>query len=188
MLIHDDETFEGIIYAGKVTRNEEFQSCTFKNCDLSNSSFIYNKFLDCTFIGCNLSLVHLGYSTLNNAVFKSCKILGVNFKECQDFLFSVQFENCILDYASFMDKKMPKTKFINSSLKEVNFSNTMLSGSLFDQTDLSGTVFNRTDLTAANFVTAYNFDIDPELNNVKKAAFSTQGLQGLLLRHQLKVV
>lgn len=133
-------------------------------------------------------MMKLNGSTLNDVKFKNCKILGVIFSDCQDFLFSVDFDACILDYASFMGKKMLKTRFTKSSLKEVNFTQTNLSGSVFDQSDLSGSVFNRTDLSAVNFTTAYNYTIDPELNNIKKAIFSIHGLGGLLARHQIKII
>ena len=184
---YDDQLFERIDYCSKTVKGTEFDSCRFKNCDFSNSVFPDNKFLDCVFEECNLSSMKLNRSTLSNARFKNCKLLGIIFSECQDFLFSVRFESCILDYSSFMDKKMPKTYFIKSSLKEVNFTRSNLSGSVFDGTDLADTLFNGTDLTATNLLTAFNYIIDPELNNLKKAVFSLHGLPGLLTRHQLKI-
>ncbi|CAL1517181.1 hypothetical protein MMC2321_00912 [Chitinophaga sp. MM2321] len=187
-MTHLDKTFEEITYTGKVIEDREFENCTFKKCDFSDSEFPNNRFIDCTFEACNLSMMKLNGTTLNNAVFTHCKILGVIFTDCHDFLFSVRFENCVLDYASFMRKKMLKTHFIHSSLKEVNFSQANLSNAVFDGTDLSGALFNTTNLTGANFVTAFNYAIDPELNTIKKASFAMQGLPGLLLRHQLKIV
>ncbi len=114
--------------------------------------------------------------------------MGIDFRECDDFLFQVSFENCILDYSSFMGKKMPKTSFAATSLKDVNFTQTKLTGAIFKEADLSGAIFNQTDLSTANFVTAFNYSIDPELNTIKKAAFSTDGLQGLLTKYNLKIV
>jgi fluoroquinolone resistance protein len=187
-LIHDNKVFEAVTYADKLIRGREFQSCTFKKCDFSNSSFLNNKFLDCVFEGCNLSMMKLSGSSLSNAEFKHCKILGVNFSECQDFLFSVSFDNCILDYASFMGKKMVKTSFVQSSLKEVSFSNTILTGSVFNETNLENAVFSRTDLTSVNFNTAFNYAMDPELNILKKASFSAQGVAGLLVKYGIKIV
>ena len=184
---YDDRLFDRINYSGNIVNGTEFESCRFKNCDFSNSIFTNNKFLDCVFEDCNLSLIKLSKTTLSNTRFNNCKLLGIIFSECQDFLFSVKFESCILDYSSFMGKKMPKTYFIKSSLKEVNFTRTNLSGSVFNETDLADTLFNGTDLTAANFLTAFNYMIDPELNNLKKACFSLHGLPGLLTRHQLKI-
>ena len=187
-IVYEDKAFEGLDYAEKTVTGKEFQSCTFKKCDFSNSNFAGNKFVDCVFDGCNLSMMHLQNSFLNNVEFYNCKILGVNFSECQNLLFSVKFENCILDYASFMSKKMPNTRFIKSSLKETTFSQAILTGSTFEQCELSGTVFHRTDLGGVDFSTSYNYTIDPELNNIRKAIFSADGIPGLLTKHQVKIV
>ena len=187
-LTHENKTFEKVVYTGQVIRGREFQDCIFKQCDLSGSEFSDNKFIDCVFEGCNLSLLKLGNTALQSITFKDCKILGVNFHECSDFLFSVSFDNCIIDFASFSGKKMPKTAFIKSSLKETSFVQAILTGSKFDQCDLLGTLFNRTDLSSVNFVTAYHYAIDPESNTLKKAVFSSQGLAGLLVKHQLKIL
>jgi fluoroquinolone resistance protein len=188
MTLYDDEIFEAADYSSKVIARTEYQSCTFKRCDFGEADLSGSRFVDCKFDSCNLSMVKLGNTTLNDATFKNCKMLGVNFKDASSLFFNVNFDGCILDYASFMDKKMLKTKFIKTSLKEVNFSGTILIGSLFDECDLNGAVFNRSDLGACNFITAYNFDIDPQFNNIKKAAFSAAGLPGLLSSHQLKIV
>jgi fluoroquinolone resistance protein len=187
-LIHDNKTFEGIVYTEKAIRGREFQSCTFKKCDLSNMDLSHNKFLDCVFEDCNLSMIALDGSTLNDVAFVNCKMLGVIFSKSLSFLFSVKFEGCILDYSSFMGRKMLKTQFHKSSLKEVTFSQANLTGSSFDGTNLEGAIFNRTDLTAVNFVNAYNYNIEPELNTVKNAIFSSQGLAGLLGSYQIKIV
>lgn len=187
-LMHDNKTFEGIIYTEKVVKGREFQSCVFKKCDLSNTDLSHNKFLECTFEDCNLSMVALGGATLNDAVFVNCKMLGINFSDCLNFLFSVKFDSCILDYSSFMGRKMLKTHFLRSSLKEVTFSQANLAGSTFDGSNLMGAIFNRTDLSSVNFVNAYNYIIYPELNNIKNAIFSSQGLAGLLSSYQIKIV
>jgi uncharacterized protein YjbI with pentapeptide repeats len=64
----------------------------------------------------------------------------------------------------------------------------ILTGSAFEQCELSGTVFNRTDLGGVDFSTSYNYTIDPELNNIRKAVFSADGIPGLLTKHQIKIV
>lgn len=102
-------------------------------------------------------------------------------------MFSVGFEKCVLDYCSFMGKKMPKTKFIDSSMKHMVFTEANLANGLFDQTDLAGTLLSQTFLKEADFTTAYNYAIDPQLNVVKKAKFSLYGLPGLLTRFGIKV-
>lgn len=187
-LIHDDKTFNEVNYAGQVIRGTEFNNCHFKKCDLTDGEFTLCKFIDCVFEDCNLSMIKWGRSTLNNTTFKSCKLLGINFSLCEDFLFSPRFEACMLDYSSFMSKKMPKTTFNRCSLKEVTFTQAILTGSAFDECDLTGTVFSGTDLTSVNFSTAFNYTIDPELNKLSKAIFTSSGLQGLLYKYNIKVV
>jgi fluoroquinolone resistance protein len=188
MEIHDDKTFESISFAGQITRDVEYNNCVFKKCDMADAQFLQCKFISCVFEHCNLSMIHLNRTTLTDSVFKDCKILGVNFSQCQDFLFSVRFETCLLDYSSFQQKKMPKTKFIKSSLKETTFTQANLAGSIFDECNLLETVFRNTDLTGVNFSTALNYIIDPELNVMNKAIFSAHGLEGLLYKYNLKVV
>jgi fluoroquinolone resistance protein len=184
----DDHIFEKENYSDQIITNREFQSCTFYNCDFTDSNFSLNKLLDCTFESCNFSNANLKGTTLSNAQFRNCKILGVNFHECESFLFEVGFDASILDYSSFMGRKMPKTKFIRTSLKEVNFSRTNLAGSVFDQTDLAGTIFDETDLSACNLKTAFNYIIDPQLNKVKKATFGREGIVGLLSKYDIKII
>ncbi|WP_295767707.1 pentapeptide repeat-containing protein [uncultured Mucilaginibacter sp.] len=185
---NDGVTFEKLSYAGEIINGKEFQDCVFKQCDLSNGNFGNNKFIDCVFDGCNLSMLKLSQATLSSTVFKNCKLLGINFHECSDFMFSVEFESCVLDYASFSGKKMLKTNFSKSSIKEVNFSQTNLTGSKFQHCDLDRAIFHRTDLSSVDFTTAANFDIDPEVNTIKKASFTADSLIGLLRRHQIKVI
>ena len=184
---YSDTTLDKIHCANQTVKNKEFEHCVFKGCDWSYGNFSHNRFIDCVFEGCNLSMVKLRNSNLVNATFKDCKLLGINFSECEDFLFGVQFTNCVLDMASFMNRKMPKTSFIGCTLKEANFSNAQLSGAIFDTCDLMGALFNGTNLSSANLVTSQHFDIDPELNTIKKAKFTLYGLQGLLMKHEIVI-
>jgi fluoroquinolone resistance protein len=186
--ILDDKTFTELSYAGTTELNTEFNNCVFKKCDFSEAEFASCKFIDCVFEHCNLSMIKLDRTTLNNVVFKDCKIMGVNFSAAEDFLFTVSFDSCMLDYSSFMQKKMPKTSFKKSSLKEVTFTQAILTASVFDECNLLETVFRQTDLTSVNFSTALNYLIDPELNTMNKAIFSAHGLEGLLYKYNLKVV
>lgn len=185
--IHTHKTFENIIYAEKVVRDREFEKCLFRGCDFSNSNFSDNRFSDCQFIGCNLGLMKLRHTTFDNIKFKDCKLIGLNFSECADLLFTVHFDNCLMDFTTFANKKMGKTSFINSSLKNAEFTNTYLSKALFDNTDLQSAVFDNTNLQEANLATAYNYTIDPERNNIKKAKFSIHGIMGLLAKYDIRL-
>lgn len=185
--IHIDKTFEKVIYFDKKISNREFDGCIFKNCDFSNNNFSECVFIDCEFIDCNLAMVKLPATSLKTVTFKESKLLGIRFDECADFLFNVSFENCMLDYSWFTNKKMAKTQWINCSLKEVNFGSADLTAAHFDNSNLEGAIFNETNLSNADFTTAYNFRIDPERNIIKKAKFSIAGIPGLLEKYDIKI-
>ena len=186
-LIHIGKTFEKVVQIDKKINNREFEDCVFKNCDFSNSDFSYNMFVDCEFIDCNLSMTQLANTGLKTVHFKNCKLLGIQFHACDDFLFGVSFNDCALDYASFANKKMPKTKFHSCSLKEVTFIGTNLTSSIFENCNLDNAIFNETQLAGADFTTAYNYKIDPEFNPMKKAKFSNAGILGLLDKYDIKI-
>jgi fluoroquinolone resistance protein len=42
-LLHENKTFEKVVYTGEIIKGREFQDCTFKQCDLSGSEFLSNK-------------------------------------------------------------------------------------------------------------------------------------------------
>jgi fluoroquinolone resistance protein len=176
-------TFENIDYTGKIISKNEFYSCRFHRCNFSDCNLSHNTFIDCSFVDCNLSMLKIIGSSLKNVTFKGCKLIGVDFSECNDFLFKVDFENCILDYSYFLKKKMAKTTFKVCTIKDANFTDSDLTQAIFGQCDLSGTVFERTNLTGADFSSSYNFSIDPEANRIKNARFSQQGLSGLLQKY-----
>ncbi len=186
-LVHTHKTFEKISFTDKKVNNREFEDCVFKNCDFSNSNFSNNTFMDCEFIDCNLSMTHLSGTSLKTVYFRNCKLLGIEFNSCADFMFGVSFQDCLLDYSSFANKKMPKTKFNTCSMKEVSFIGTNLGNSTFENCNLDNAIFNDTQLAGVDFRTAYNFKIDPEFNPMRKAKFSTQGIVGLLDKYDIKI-
>ena len=117
-LIHTHKTFEKVSFTDKKVNNREFEDCIFKNCDFSNSNFCNNIFMDCEFIDCNLSMTQLIGTSLKTVHFRNCKLLGIEFHSCADFMFGVSFQDSLLDYSSFANKKMPKTKFNTCSMKD----------------------------------------------------------------------
>jgi uncharacterized protein YjbI with pentapeptide repeats len=95
------------------------------------------------------------------------------------------FNNCNLQYTFFFKKKMKNTQFVDCILKEANFTQSDLTKSDFKNCDLANAVFNNTNLGNVDFSTSFNFSIDPEINNLKKAKFSYQSLSGLLDKYDL---
>jgi fluoroquinolone resistance protein len=165
--------------------DKELEQCIFKNCDLSNVSFVGFNFIEVLFEDCNLSLIKIDNAFLQNVTFKNCKLSGIIFDNCKDFGLALRFENCVLDYTSFAKKKLVGTHFIDCKIKEGNFDQSDLKKSVFANCDLLNTSFTNNDLTHCDFSTAHNFLIDPASNQIKKAKFSRQELAGLLFRHEI---
>jgi len=69
----------------------------------------------------------------------------------------------------------------------VDFTETDLSMAVFKNSDLLNTSFMRTNLEKADFRSAFNYSIDPELNKIKKAKFSAEGLSGLLTKYNIDI-
>lgn len=184
---HRDKTFDKISYANKAVSGREFEACHFVNCDFSGSNFSGNDFIDCRFENCNLSMMQLQYTGIKNVSFENCKLLGIDFSTCNEFLFAVHFEHCILDFVSFLKRRLRKTTFRDCSIKEANFTQADLTGSAFINCDLSRTIFQQTVLEKVDFRAASNFSIDPEGNRIKKAKFSSAGLMGLLDKYDIIV-
>jgi uncharacterized protein YjbI with pentapeptide repeats len=165
----------------------EYEACVFSNCNLANVNLSEFVFSDCEFKNCNLSLAGVKKTAFRDVLFFDCKLTGIQFNTCNDFLFSVRFENCILNLSSFANLKLKKTLFKNTMLQEADFTEAECSNSIFDLCDLSRTVFYHTNLEKCDFRTSYNYSIDPEVNKIKKAKFSLNGIMGLLAKYDIDV-
>jgi uncharacterized protein YjbI with pentapeptide repeats len=77
--------------------------------------------------------------------------------------------------------------FKYSQLKEVDFTESDLTNALFESCDLMMATFDHTILEIADFRSAFNYTIDPEINKLKGAKFSTLGLSGLLAKYNIEI-
>lgn len=187
MLSHiEDQTFTKIS-ADQIKGNQTFENCKFLNCDFSNAYFDGAVFIDCVFEDCNLLLVSMGNTGLQNVIFKRCKLSGVNFSKARDFLFEVNFEGCILDNAVFYKKKNKKATFTDCSMTETDLTEADLTEAKFINCNLNRAFFSRTILKGTDLRSSYNFTIDPDDNQIKKARFSLHGLPGLLGKYDIKI-
>ncbi|MDO8610722.1 MAG: pentapeptide repeat-containing protein [bacterium] len=71
-------------------------------------------------------------------------------------------------------------KLIECIVKEVNFSEAELSESIFTKSDFSKSIFAHTNLTKCDFRQAFDYEIDFNFNNIKKAKFSLPEASTLL--------
>jgi uncharacterized protein YjbI with pentapeptide repeats len=115
-------------------------------------------------------------------------MLGLLFENANVFGFEVNFQRCTLNHSSFYKLKMKQAKFLQCSLTEVDFTECELSGASFEASELNGAKFERSNLEKADFRSATGFAINPELNKLKKAKFSGNGLTGLLVHTGIEVL
>jgi uncharacterized protein YjbI with pentapeptide repeats len=93
----------------------------------------------------------------------------------------------VLRHSSFYRASLPGTVFAHVQLVDTDFTGSDLTSCLFDHCDLTGARFEQTILEKANLRTAYGYTINPNVNRIKKARFSTSGLAGLLQPYDIVI-
>ncbi|MFA9389346.1 MAG: pentapeptide repeat-containing protein [Prolixibacteraceae bacterium] len=180
-----DQIFKGSDLHPSLPENSEFENCTFNNCkftDLSRCTFS-----ECTFHECDLSMAKLNNTSFRDATFISCKLLGLHFENCNKMLFSVHFNTCLLNLSSFYQCNLKNSDFNGCQLAESDFAEANLSGTTLSNCELSGAIFDQTNLEKTDLRNSVNFSIDPETNRIKKAKFSANSLEGLLMKYNLHI-
>nr|WP_319400806.1 pentapeptide repeat-containing protein [uncultured Carboxylicivirga sp.] len=185
--IFEEEEFLNVDFTIEHPEQGEYDNCEFKGCRFSDLDLSSFTFVDCLFKDCDLSTSKLTNTAFSNVRFQNCKLLGLQFDQCHDYMLSPQFENCQLNFSSFYQRKIKNTFFKDCQMEEVDFSETDLSNSTFDNCNLLNAVFDHTNLDKADLTTSYAFIIDPDKNRLKKTKFSVRGLPGLLSKYDLKI-
>lgn len=186
-ILIEDQVFEQVDFTTVALAKGDYDNCTFVQCDFSNTNLTNINFTECTFQTCNLSLCKVENTAFKTVKFIACKILGVNFTDCNPFLLTLAFEDCNLNVATFYQLKLKGILFNNCSLQEVDFTETDLSQATFNNCDLSRAVFEHTNLEKADLRSAQGYIIDPSINRIKKAKFSMSGIMGLLVKYDIVV-
>jgi fluoroquinolone resistance protein len=184
----EGKTFDKIIFSESPLATGEYENCIFQNCIMPGANLSGFQFSACVFKSCDLSNAVMRKTSWRDVKFTDCKLLGVQFGNCEKFLFSPSFTRCLLDLASFYKMNMKKGQFKECRLQEADFTECDLSGAVLDNCDLGRAIFFHTLLEKADLRSAYNYSIDPEQNSLKKAIFSREGIAGLLDKYNLDIV
>ncbi|MFA6817204.1 MAG: pentapeptide repeat-containing protein [Lentisphaeria bacterium] len=183
----ENERYKQEDFSKKLLKYREYENCNFLDCNFSNSDISGIKFIDCVFENCNMSMVKLKNTELNHVQFKGNKMFGLHFDDCNDFLLSMSFANCQLNYSSFFGLKIKNTTFAKTCLHDVDFTGADLSKSVFSNCDFTNATFSKTNVEGVNFATSYGYALDPEQNQIRKAKFDLQGVLGLLTKYDIVV-
>jgi fluoroquinolone resistance protein len=181
----EDQTIEKADYSNQRMANKEYDHCNFINCNFSAANLFQTVFIDCQFTGCNLKLTQVPQTGFQQTLFTDCNLTGIHWHESSPFLYSPQFNNCILTLGSFYAMKLKQLHFINCQLHEVIFTEADLTETIFSHCDLDRAVFDNTLLHKTDFTTAFNFSIHPPHNKLSKTRFTLQGLPGLLNQYDI---
>lgn len=176
----DFESFASIDFTKQAITSDKFDNCTFIDCNFEGKHLSELSFIECKFVECDLSNAKLGNTSLKDVTFENCKMIGLNFDDCNDFLFKVNFDTCTLNLSSFYKVNLGETHFTNCELKDVDFTEAILKNADFSGATLTNATFRQSDLTEADFTSAVDFDIDPNQNSIKKAKFTQANISGLL--------
>jgi len=182
-----EEFFEQKFSQLSALKKGDYDSCSFTQCDLPSADLSGFRFLNCEFDSCNLSNVQLNNTAFQEVYFKQCKMLGLRFGDCKVFGFEISATDCPLNHSSFFEVNLRKTRFKACQLHEVDFTGADLHEASFDGCDLLHANFEQSNLEHADFRTAINYQIDPDLNKLKNARFSADGLAGLLSKYGIDI-
>jgi fluoroquinolone resistance protein len=158
----------------------EFSSCRFEHCDFTEADLSRCRFEDCRFVACNFSNPIVARSRFAGSSFDECKIVGVNFGNCDQLVFEVKFEACRLQSCNFSSLKMKGAAFRGCKIDACFFEDGYLVDSVFDDSVFSLTLFHACDLSRASFRGARGYAIDPRDNKVEKAVFSVPDVLALV--------
>jgi fluoroquinolone resistance protein len=183
----EDKNFTGVDFTVGHFEKADYENCRFTNCNFSTLDLSNISFAGCSLSGCNISLAKLTGTAFKGTEFNHCKMLGIHFEDCHELFFNVVFDSSQLNLSSFYKRKCRNTQFKNCSLHEVDFTEADCTNLVFYNCDLARAVFSNTNLEKADFRTSYNYSIDPELNRIRKAKFSSSGIFGLLDKYDIEI-
>ncbi|NKI30880.1 pentapeptide repeat-containing protein [Croceivirga thetidis] len=182
-----DKEFKKLDFSKDKLPKGNYEYCRFYDCHFEKGFLDNQHFVECHFEKCNLTNVNVANTQFNDVMFDTCKLVGVLFETCDPLLLNFQFKGCNLSLASFYEMKLPNTYFDDCILHQTDFTLSNLTNTKFFNCDLKNAVFERTNLKGVDFYTAFNFEIDPELNTLTKAKFRQESLIGLLKKYDIVV-
>jgi uncharacterized protein YjbI with pentapeptide repeats len=181
---YEDETFDGVDFAGTTVDGIRFRDCTFRHCNLSEATLARCRFSDCEFIDCNLSLARLTGSSFDAARFTDCKMVGINWTQAHwprvRLARALSFHRCVLNDSTFFGLDLGECALVECRALDVDFTDANCTEADFQGTDLRDSVFARTRLAGANFIDACHYRIDIFNNDIKRARFSLPEAVALL--------
>ena len=166
--VFEDREFTSIDWPLGDFTKKEFLRCRFTRLTLSESDWRGARLDDCAFEHCDLSGVRISQAAVRGVAFVNCRITGVDWSDVRPTP-TVSFDQCNLQYSSFVKTNLTGTRFHRCRLTEVQFLEARLVEADFSASDLAGARFEGCDLRKANFADARGLVIDPVRNKMQNA-------------------
>lgn len=107
------------------------------------------EFEDAVFDCCDFSNVDLHDAVLWRAVFRNCRMTGVNFSGAS--LKDIRMENCVLPYANFHFGRMERAAFCECNCENADFAEAVLKAAEFSRSNLRRVQMSGTPLAGIDF-------------------------------------
>ena len=180
-----DQTFSSSNLENQRLENAEYENCQFIDCNFNQHDFSNIIFNECTFKTCNLSMVSMSKTALRSVSFIECRLTGIEFQDCNPFLFAIHCEGCPMEFSTFVQMDLKRSTFSDCQLINVDFTGADLSGLELRGCDLYDAIFESTILEDCNFINARNYTIHPDKNKLKGSRHSIHQVRGLLDHYDL---
>ena len=183
----EDEDFTGLELAGADLTGKDLYRCRLRQVRAGASRWDRTRMEDCTFEGSDLERIQLPKVALRGVAFIGCRLTGTDWSGVAQNP-SVSFEDCNLQYASFVGVNLARTRFRRCRLIEVNFIDSRLSDGDFSGSDLSGARFEHCDLQRTDFGDTQGAWFDPAQNKTKQTRINVAMAVQLATSLGLRVV
>jgi fluoroquinolone resistance protein len=186
-----DKTFERLDLSSKIIENKIFENCCFKRCNFDQAILLNCKFIDCEFTHCSLNNIKPTNTLFSKVAFHASKLMGIHWPHAkwpQIKLFSpIHFYECNISHSSFFGLNLSEINMQSCKANDIDFREADLSNGSFVDTDFYQSLFVQTNLSSADFSGAVNYNIDMNLNHLKKAIFSFPDVINLLQNFEIKI-
>lgn len=182
---YSDQTFKRLACQNAAITAKEFYDCTFQDCTFVESYLDRCRFVDCRFIACDLSLARVTGSSFRETTFERSKLIGINWTDAVwgikgGFLTTLHFDDCTLNYATFIGISLPGMVMRGCVAKDVDFTDGDFTEADFRHTEFTDSLFVNTNLTRADFRGARGYAIAPAQNTLTGAKFMLPDAMALL--------
>jgi fluoroquinolone resistance protein len=164
----EDLVFTGLDLRGADLGRKEFTGCRFVDCKAQETLWRGARLDDCRFERCDMTRMQPRGMLVHDVSFTDSKLMGVEWADLGQFP-RLGFNNCVLEFASFVELSLRKAEFRGCRMGEANFLDADLREADFAGSELRGSIFRGCKLGKTDFSAATGVYFDPAENESRGA-------------------